>query len=189
MHSELDDQGWLQSARRVESPNFDDRPAACAPEVLIIHSISLPPGKFSGPGVEQLFTNRLNPVCDPYYPQLSGLRVSSHFFLRRDGELVQYVSTSKRAWHCGLSTCQGRQSVNDFSIGVELEGLDNSFFEDVQYQELLSLTICLQKHYPAIKNKNIFGHQHIAPGRKADPGSGFDWYYYLSSLQLKANLT
>jgi len=182
VHSAFDDQGWLQSACRVESPNFDDRPAGISAEVLIIHSISLPPGKFSGPGVEQLFTNSLNPADDPYYHQLGGLKVSSHFFIRRDGELVQFVSTQKRAWHCGLSYCLGKTGVNDFSIGVELEGLDNSCFKDVQYQTLLSLTKSLQRLYPSIANKNIFGHQHISPGRKADPGCGFDWYYYLSSL-------
>ena len=174
--------GWLQSARRVDSPNFDDRPSGSKPEVLIIHSISLPPGKFSGPGVEQLFTNTLNPEDDPYYKQLIGLKVSSHFFIRRDGELVQYVSTQKRAWHCGLSSCLGKARVNDFSIGVELEGLDNCKFEEVQYQTLLTLTKSLQMNYPVIDSKNIFGHQHISPGRKSDPGCGFDWYYYLSSL-------
>ena len=178
----LSNSGWLQCARRVDSPNYDDRPAGSSPEVFIIHSISLPPGKFSGPAVERLFTNRLNPDDDPYFNQLTGLKVSSHFFIRRDGELVQFVSTLKRAWHCGLSYCLGRHRVNDFSIGVELEGLDNCAFEQDQYHTLLRLTKSLQHNYPAIVCKNIFGHQHISPGRKADPGSGFDWYYYLSSL-------
>ena len=178
----LDYAGWLNSCSRVESPNYDDRPSGSSAEVLIIHSISLPPGKFNGPGVEQLFTNNLNPAEDPYYQQLQGLKVSSHFFVRRDGRLIQFVSTEKRAWHCGISTCHGRQGVNDFSIGVELEGLDNSQFEDVQYKTLLDLTKAIQINYPAIINKNIFGHQHISPGRKMDPGCGFDWHYYLSSL-------
>lgn len=178
----IDPQGWLQSARRVDSPNFDDRPAGDEPEVLVIHSISLPPGRFSGPGVEQLFTNRLNPEDDPYYRLVDGLKVSCHFFIRRTGELVQFVPTCKRAWHCGLSFCLGRQSVNNFSIGVELEGLDNAPFERVQYQNLVNLTKSIQARYPAIVNQHIFGHQHIAPGRKSDPGCGFDWYYYLSTL-------
>lgn len=182
MQSAFDDQGWLQSACKIESPNFDDRPAGTSAQVLIIHSISLPPGKFSGPGVEQLFTNSLNLADDPYYHQLGRLKVSSHFFIRRDGELVQFVSTLKRAWHCGLSSCLGKTSVNDFSIGIELEGLDYSCFKIAQYQTLLSLTKCLLRHYPSIANKDIYGHQHISPGRKTDPGCGFDWNYYLSSL-------
>ena len=174
--------GWVDQARQIVSPNFDERPQGCRPEAFIIHSISLPPGKFSGCGVEQLFTNKLNPAGDPYFQQIQGLRVSCHFFIRRNGELIQFVGTDKRAWHCGVSVCLGRQCVNDFSIGVELEGLDNSEFEGAQYDSLIALTRGLQISYPAITNNQIFGHQHIAPGRKTDPGSGFDWYYYLSSL-------
>ena len=178
----FDPQGWLPTARRVDSPNFDCRPAGSIPEVLIIHAISLPPGHFSGLGVEQLFTNALDPDDDPYYKQIAGLKVSSHFFIRRSGELIQFVSARNRAWHCGLSYCLGRQQVNDFSIGVELEGLDNAPFETQQYITLLDLTKSIQAQYPAIIGANIFGHQHISPGRKSDPGSGFDWHYYLSSL-------
>lgn len=165
------------------------RPAGVDVEVLIIHSISLPPGRFSGPGVEQLFTNALDPADDPYYQQISRLKVSSHFFIRRDGELVQFVSTLNRAWHCGTSSCFGRQNVNDFSIGIELEGLDNRCFEQLQYQTLTGLTRCLQTHYNAITTANIFGHQHVSPDRKTDPGSGFDWCDYLSSLKPRVNLT
>ncbi len=174
--------GWIEQAKQIVSPNYDERPQGCQPEVFIIHSISLPPGKFSGSGVEQLFTNQLNPADDPYYQQIQGLRVSCHFFIRRDGELIQFVATEKRAWHCGVSTCLGRERVNDFSIGVELEGLDNCEFKQVQYDTLIKLTHSLQNTYSTISNDHIFGHQHIAPGRKTDPGSGFDWYYYLSSL-------
>ncbi len=174
---------WIDQARQVVSPNFDDRPQGCQPEVFIIHSISLPPGKFLGTGVEQLFTNQLNPLEDPYYQLIQDLKVSCHFFIRRGGELIQFVATDRRAWHCGVSACLGRQAVNDFSIGVELEGLDNYEFEKAQYETLIALTQCLQAAYPVISNDHIFGHQHIAPGRKTDPGSGFDWYYYLSSLQ------
>ena len=174
--------GWVDQAKKIASVNFDKRPQGSQPEVFIIHSISLPPGKYSGCGVEQLFTNNLNLSEDPYYQQIQGLKVSCHFFIRRDGELIQFVATQKRAWHCGASTCLGRDKVNDFSIGVELEGLDNSEFEQSQYDMLIKLTQCLQQAYPLITNDRIFGHQHIAPGRKTDPGSGFNWYYYLSSL-------
>jgi len=175
--------GWINTANQILCPNIDERPSGAKPEALIIHSISLPPGKFGGPGVEQLFTNNLDPQEDPYYQQIQGLKVSCHFFIRRDGELMQFVATEKRAWHCGESICLGRTRVNDFSVGIELEGLDNGAFEDEQYETLLELTRCLQAHYPEITNKNIFGHQHIAPTRKTDPGVGFDWNYYLTSLQ------
>ncbi len=180
--------GWLDFARKVESPNFDARPIAVEPQVLIIHCISLPPGKFTGQGVEQLFTNKLNPSADPYYQQIQGLKVSCHFFIRRSGEIIQFVATDKRAWHCGESTCLGRPRVNDFSIGVELEGLDNIEFDQAQYDQLIELTRCLQTTYPQILNDHIFGHQHIAPARKTDPGMSFDWYYYLSTLSQKLNV-
>ena len=174
--------GWCNNATQIVSPNFDERPQGIQPEVLIIHSISLPPGKYTGPGVEQLFTNRLNAAHDPYYQQIQSLRVSCHFFIRRDGELIQFVSTHHRAWHCGESSCLGRNRVNDFSIGVELEGLDNSEFEQVQYERLVELTKALQRAFPLITQANILGHQHIAPARKTDPGIGFNWYTYFSLL-------
>ncbi len=174
--------GILHGARYVPSPNADERPAGAQPEVLIIHAISLPPGRYGGQDIEQFFCNRLARDADPYYPEIAGLEVSAHFLVRRDGELVQFVPTSRRAWHAGQSWCEGRARVNDFSIGIELEGTDTEPFEPVQYQRLTELAAALMRAYPAITRRRIYGHEDIAPGRKTDPGAGFDWPRFLSHL-------
>jgi AmpD protein len=145
----------------------------------VIHGISLPPGVFGGPGIEQLFTNRLDPREHPYYAALAGLRVSSHFVIRRDGALVQFVPCGKRAWHAGVSAWRGRECCNDFSIGVELEGADDQPYEAAQYGRLGALTRALTARYPIA---DIVGHSDIAPGRKTDPGPHFDWPRYRASL-------
>ncbi len=146
----------------------------------MIHAISLPPGQFGGPGIEQLFTNRLDPAAHPYYREVAGLRVSSHFLVRRDGSLVQFVACGRRAWHAGVSVWQGRERCNDFSIGVELEGTDEQAFEDAQYTRLVALTQALRGRYPVT---DLAGHADIAPGRKTDPGPYFDWARYRGALR------
>lgn len=168
----LDGEGWLTGARRVPSPNCDERPAGEAVRLLVVHNISLPPGDFGGPGVEALFTNRLDPAAHPYYAEIRHLRVSAHFFIRRDGELVQFVPCGKRAWHAGVSNWKGRERCNDFSIGIELEGTDELPFTDAQYEVLAGLVKALRQAYPV---EGLAGHSDIAPGRKTDPGPHFDW--------------
>ncbi len=164
--------GWLASARACPSPNFGPRPDSAAVDLIVVHSISLPPGQYGGPEVEQLFTNRLNWDAHPYFQQIRGLVVSSHFFIRRDGELVQFVDVGSRAWHAGPSHWRGRDNCNDHSIGVELEGLEGDTFESAQYATLARLCAALATRLPIA---HIAGHEHIAPGRKLDPGPGFDW--------------
>lgn len=164
--------GWVEGARRVPSPNYDARPDGVPVSLLVVHAISLPPERFGGPGIEQLFTNALDPDEHPYYAQIHGLRVSAHFLIRRDGELVQFVPLGERAWHAGVSNWKGRERCNDFSVGVELEGSDSQPFEPVQYRRLAELAALLQTVLPI---EDIVGHQDIAPGRKTDPGPCFDW--------------
>ena len=156
----------------MESPNCDARPEGETVSLLVIHNISLPPGQFGGPGVEQLFGNRLDPLEHPYYAGLHGLRVSAHFFIRRDGALIQLVPCGLRAWHAGVSSWRGRERCNDFSIGVELEGSDEIPFTDAQYATLDRLVTALRAAYPSM---DVAGHSDIAPGRKTDPGPHFDW--------------
>jgi N-acetyl-anhydromuramoyl-L-alanine amidase len=170
--------GLVKGVRFVPSPNCDARPGMSVPEVLIIHAISLPPGQFGGPGIEQLFCNRLEPDEHPYYAQIKHLEVSAHFLIRRDGSAIQFVPLHLRAWHAGQSQCEGRPRVNDFSIGIELEGTDDLPFADAQYRILIELTSALQRAYPAITTQRIYGHSDIAPGRKTDPGPHFDWQRY-----------
>lgn len=164
--------GLIDTARFVASPNHDNRAAERSIELLVIHNISLPPQCYGGPGVEQLFTNSLNPDEHPYYAEIAHLRVSSHFFIRRDGELVQFVNTDQRAWHAGVSVWNGQERCNDFSIGIELEGSDFEAFTDAQYECLQQLVVVLAAAYPL---KALAGHSDIAPGRKTDPGPFFDW--------------
>jgi N-acetyl-anhydromuramoyl-L-alanine amidase len=164
--------GWWYKARRCESPNFGARPAGVAVDLVLVHSISLPPGEFGGDAIERLFTNRLDWNAHPYYAQIRGMQVSSHFLVRREGELLQFVSCDDRAWHAGASSWRGRNDCNDFSIGVELEGLEGEVFEEPQYKALTALVKALAKHYPITA---LAGHEHVAPGRKQDPGPGFDW--------------
>jgi N-acetyl-anhydromuramoyl-L-alanine amidase len=171
----VDTEGFVSAARLVSSPNFDDRPDASAIDLIVIHNISLPPGEFGGPGVVALFRNTLNPADHPYFQTIQELKVSSHFFIRRDGELIQFVSCLKRAWHAGLSTWRGRERCNDFSIGIELEGTDDVAFGDDQYRVLGELTVALKAAYSI---QDVVGHSDIAPGRKSDPGPCFDWPRY-----------
>ena len=173
MKYRIDEHGWNHAARRIDSPNFDARPPDGEISLLVIHNISLPPGEFGGPGVEQLFTNRLDPGEHPYYAGIHALRVSSHFFIRRDGELIQFVACRKRAWHAGLSSWRGRERCNDFSLGVELEGADDQPFSAVQYERLNELIQALRAAYPSLVD--LAGHSDIAPDRKTDPGPCFDW--------------
>ncbi|MDH5631838.1 MAG: 1,6-anhydro-N-acetylmuramyl-L-alanine amidase AmpD [Gammaproteobacteria bacterium] len=172
--------GLISPARFVGSPNFDTRPDGCVPEVLIIHAISLPPRQFGGPYVEQLFCNCLDVSHHEYFREIQGLEVSSHLFIRRDGELIQFVPLGQRAWHAGVSECEGRQRVNDFSIGIELEGDDFTPFEEAQYECLAGVTRALMDAYPDISVDRIYGHADIAPTRKTDPGPYFDWQRYRS---------
>ncbi len=174
----IDAQGFMTGCEYVPSPNCDDRPAG-AIELLVIHNISLPPGEFGGDGVQQLFTNTLDVNAHPYYMVIAELKVSAHFFVRRDGEIIQFVSCLKRAWHAGESCWQGRPGCNNFSLGIELEGSDNIPFADAQYAALKNLTMALRATYPI---RGIAGHGDIAPQRKTDPGHCFDWAVYLAGL-------
>lgn len=167
--------GWITSARRVESPNCDDRPADCAVELLVIHGISLPPGEFGGNHICALFCNRLDPQAHPYFAEISHLRVSAHVLIRREGEILQFVPFHRRAWHAGISSFQGRAACNDFAVGIELEGTDTHAYSPEQYRQLAAVTRSLCNHYPGITLDRIVGHSDIAPGRKTDPGPAFDW--------------
>ncbi len=169
--------GTLQEARKVASCNCDSRPDDEDISLIVIHNISLPPGEFGGPYIDQLFTNQLDPDTHPYFREIHELRVSSHLLIRRDGQLIQYVPFHQRAWHAGVSEYCGRERCNDFSIGIELEGTDELPFEDIQYTQLAKIIIELRRCYPAIAKDAITGHSDIAPGRKTDPGPAFDWAY------------
>lgn len=173
---------WLTSARRVMSPNFGQRPPGIAIDALIIHNISLPPGEFGGPWVDQLFCNTLNPDQHPYFREIAHLQVSAHLLINREGLITQYVGFDKKAWHAGASSLQGRAGCNDFSIGIELEGCDDQPFSDAQYRALVEVTQLLLQTYPAIQQSRIVGHSDIAPGRKTDPGPFFDWERYRKAL-------
>jgi AmpD protein len=164
--------GWLPGASVVVSPNQDERPADARVRLLVIHAISLPPGEFGGDGVEQLFTNRLDPAGHAYYRDIHALRVSAHFFIRRDGSVIQFVSCARRAWHAGVSRWRDVERCNDFSLGIELEGCDDQAFAAIQYIRLARLIRILRRAYPV---EDIVGHADIAPGRKTDPGPRFDW--------------
>ena len=166
------DHGWFPFARREPSPNCDDRPAGTSIELVVIHAISLPPDEFGGPGIVELFTNRLDPSAHPYYATICSLRVSAHFLIRRDGGLIQFVDCARRAWHAGASAWRGRSACNDFSLGIELEGCDSVAFTDAQYRALIILLDELRSRYPIV---DIVGHSDIAPGRKTDPGPCFRW--------------
>lgn len=167
--------GLLDEAKQVPSPNFNLRPAHMAPELIVIHNISLPPGEFGGPWIDALFTNRLDPHAHPYFQQIYQNRVSAHALIRRTGEIIQYVPFHHRAWHAGVSSYQGREQCNDFSVGIELEGSDTVPFEEIQYQQLAQLIPVLIQTYPTLSQQCITGHSDIAPGRKTDPGPHFDW--------------
>lgn len=164
--------GWWPQARRVDSPNFGPRPAPAEISLLLIHNISLPPGRFDGDAVERFFTNTLDTTAHPYFEQISGLEVSAHFFIRRSGETLQFVSVLDRAWHAGRSCWQGQENCNDYSVGVELEGTDDLPYAEAQYATLLALLSFLRRYWPL---RAVAGHCHVAPGRKTDPGASFSW--------------
>jgi AmpD protein len=164
--------GWLKGVHRVASPNFGARPDGTAIDLVVVHSISLPPGQFGGDEIERLFTNRLDPSSHPYFEELRGLRVSAHFLVRRDGGVIQFVSCDRRAWHAGVSSWRGRADCNDFSIGIELEGEEGGLFEAAQYASLADVVRAVVARYPIAA---VTSHRHIAPDRKGDPGDGFDW--------------
>lgn len=171
--------GWSSGVTRMPSPNFDSRAPGTTIDLLVIHNISLPPGQFGGPYIADLFGNRLDCDAHPYFDQLRTLRVSAHFLIRRDGSVIQFVSANDRAWHAGASTFCGRERCNDFSIGIELEGTDFEPFEPAQYEALVRLTQALRARYSL---SAVAGHEHIAPGRKTDPGPYFDWDLFHKSL-------
>ncbi len=174
---------WLPRVRRVASPNCDARPDPDDISLLVIHGISLPPGRFGGPWVEALFTNTLDPGADPAFASIATLRVSAHLFVRRDGRTVQFVPLRQRAWHAGVSIFEGRERCNDYSIGIELEGTDERAYTERQYRRLAVLCRQLIQRFPAITPNRVVGHSDIAPGRKTDPGPAFDWIRLRRALQ------
>ncbi|CAA6812890.1 MAG: N-acetylmuramoyl-L-alanine amidase (EC AmpD [uncultured Thiotrichaceae bacterium] len=174
--------GLIEPARQNPSPNHDNRPESVLPSLIVIHNISLPPDEFGGSGIDELFTNNLNPDDHAFYAEICHLKVASHLLIRRDGEVVQYVPFHKRAFHAGISCYQEKDNCNDFSIGIELEGSDFVRFTAVQYRQLIAVITSLCETYPTLKRENITGHQHIAPGRKTDPGPFFDWKILSDSL-------
>mgnify|MGYP000341643273 CR=1 FL=1 len=175
-------EGWLAGARKVASPNYNCRPEEAPIQLIVLHNISLPPGKFGGGHIEALFTNTLNPSLHPYFESIAHLRVSAHFLVTRLGEIVQFVSSGDRAWHAGESHWCGQTNCNDFSIGIEMEGADNIAYTDSQYDVLTTVTQVLLEAYPLMTAERIVGHRDIAPGRKTDPGPAFDWARYKSAL-------
>jgi AmpD protein len=177
------DGGWWRCARRVPSPNFSARPAGALVDTVVLHSISLPPGQYGGDGIERLFTNTLDWSAHPYFETIRGLQVSAHFVVRRDGAVLQFVPIDARAWHAGRSSWAGRAEANDWSIGIELEGLEGETFEPAQYDALVELLAAIDRVRAV---RHVVGHEHVAPGRKADPGPGFDWPGLAARLQWDA---
>ncbi|OGB33282.1 MAG: anhydro-N-acetylmuramyl-tripeptide amidase [Burkholderiales bacterium RIFCSPLOWO2_12_FULL_61_40] len=176
-------EGWYRYAQALPSPNFGPRPPQAHIDLIVLHSISLPPGVYGGKQVQELFTNRLDWEAHPYFKSIQGLQVSAHFYIQRGGEIWQFVSCDDRAWHAGASHYRGRGNCNDDSIGIELEGLEGDTFESAQYQALQALIPALARRYPIT---HVAGHEHIAPGRKEDPGPGLDWAYLQHTLGLAA---
>lgn len=174
--------GLLDQAVQLASPNFDQRPPEVSLDLIVVHNISLPPGEFGGPWINDLFTNQLDPKVHPFFQGIHQARVSSHVLIRRTGEIIQYVPFHQRAWHAGISSYQGRERCNDFSIGIELEGSDFEAFETVQYERLAQLVIALLQTYPSLSREHITGHSDIAPDRKTDPGPYFDWDKFRSLI-------
>ena len=174
--------GLLDAARQVASPNHDERPPGSAPELVVVHCISLPPGEFGGGHIEALFLNRLDPLAHPYFADVAHLQVSAHVLIRRTGEVIQFVALERRAWHAGQSQFCGRERCNDFSIGIELEGEDETPYDDRQYEALQGVIRALCAAYPAISPRQVAGHSDIAPGRKTDPGPAFDWFRLYDGL-------
>ena len=183
------DRGLLELARQEPSPNCDERPHGVEPDLIVVHGISLPPGEFGGPWIDQLFTNALPPDGHPYFAEVAGLRVSSHLLIRRSGEVVQYVPFQRRAWHAGVSAWAGRERCNDYSIGIELEGSDHLPYESTQYAMLARVIAVLCRSYPCLTPDRVVGHSDIAPGRKTDPGPAFDWPRLRSLVQFELEVT
>ncbi len=179
----IDAEGWLSQAHRRNSPNYNERPPGCEVELLVVHGISLPPGEFGGPAIDALFLNRLDPDGHPSFSAIADLRVSAHLLIRRNGELWQYVSLFKSAWHAGHSVFAGREACNDFSLGVELEGTDLLPYSRAQYQRLAEVIGLCRQHWPILEQNRIVGHSDIAPGRKTDPGPAFDWKHLHALLE------
>lgn len=177
--------GLIESAQQCASPNQDDRPTAADPNLVVVHGISLPPGRFGGPEIEQLFTNCLDWEADPYFDKIRGLEVSSHLLIKRDGELQQFVPFNRRAWHAGASNFRGRSVCNDFSIGIELEGEDDVPYDDRQYDVLAAVVSALFLAYPDLSAREVAAHSDIAPGRKTDPGPAFDWLRLYDGLNTR----
>lgn len=173
-------EGWWSQARKVVSPNCGPRPPLMPVELAVIHSISLPPGSYGSDAIERLFCNRLDWEADPYFQRIRGLEVSAHFLIRRKGSLLQFVSCDERAWHAGASSWQQRDNCNDYSVGIELEGLEGERFAAVQYRRLAALLHALEHRYPL---RWVVGHEHVAPGRKHDPGAAFEWQQLVSLLR------
>jgi N-acetyl-anhydromuramoyl-L-alanine amidase len=178
--------GLLTGVRQVLSPHCDARPAGAVPRLLVVHGISLPPGEFGGPWIDRLFTGSLPPEAHPYFKEIEGLKASAHALIRRDGQIVQYVPFGERAWHAGQSEYRGVSGCNDFSIGVELEGTDDTPYTDAQYAALAALTKTLLDAYPSLSAEHIVGHADIAPGRKTDPWDTFDWKRFRGSIRSRA---
>ena len=175
--------GLLSPARQVPSDNCDARPDGANPRLIVLHGISLPPGDFGGPQIEAFFTNSLDHDAHPYFDEIRGLQVSSHLLIRRDGDVVQFVPFTKRAWHAGESCYRGRERCNDYSIGIELEGEDETRYDDRQYPVLTAVVAALKRAYPIISNRDLVGHCDVSPGRKTDPGPAFDWLRLYDGLR------
>jgi N-acetyl-anhydromuramoyl-L-alanine amidase len=167
--------GWLEGVRRVESPNSDERPAEATLDLIVVHGISLPPGRFGEGWIDRFFLNELPAAADPYFATIAEMKVSAHALVARDGALTQYVSFNRRAWHAGRSVYCGRSACNDFSVGIELEGTDDLPYMRPQYETLAAVVRALRRAYPSLRGADIVGHSDIAPGRKSDPGEAFDW--------------
>ena len=182
MEKNVNKDGWANICQHVPSPHFNQRPQGEPVDLLVIHNISLPPGKFGSNDINDFFQGKLQVDKDPFFAQIADLRVSAHCLIRRDGEIIQYVSFDDRAWHAGVSEYQGRDNCNDFSIGIEMEGTDTVAYTEQQYKALAQLTEILLAHYPSMNKSRITGHSDIAPGRKTDPGPAFDWQHYLALL-------
>jgi len=174
--------GRISPARQCPSPNRDARPDGATPDMLVLHGISLPPGEFGGTEIEALFLNQLDWDAHPYFAEIRGLKVSAHLLVRRDGELVQFVSFTERAWHAGESRFRGRSRCNDFSIGIELEGEDDTPYDERQYQVLPAVLRAVSQAYPDLSPREIAGHCDVSPGRKSDPGPAFDWLRLYDAL-------
>ena len=172
----------LDQAEFIESPNFSERPEGVDPSLIVVHNISLPPGRFGGDFIKQFFVNSLNSELHPYFKEISDLRVSSHLLIERDGNIIQFVEFNKSAWHAGVSEYEGQKDCNDFSIGIELEGTDSDPYQDIQYSILSGISECLMGSYLEINKERIIGHVDIAPDRKTDPGDSFDWLRFRDSL-------